>query len=141
MIHLANSHLIAILDHAQQSYPCECCGLLIGTRNDQGISTITKIAQSPNMTTSSAADTFELDPQIRFEVMRNLRGGHEEIIGHYHSHPDHPAQPSKTDLNMAFEPDLIWLIASVTKNSPGDVTAWRLNRDTQTIKSVSITIS
>ena len=55
--------------------------------------------------------------------MRRLRGGAERMIGHYHSHPDHPASPSRHDLEMAFEPDLIWLITSVIGGRVADTAA------------------
>ncbi len=120
MISIPQVFLKAIVDAAEQAYPRECCGLLIG-RNDSATSVIvTRIVESPNVTEGLGRDRFEIDPQIRFNVMRELdeeaatdAASRHRIIGHYHSHPGHPAQPSETDLKMAYEPDLIWLITSV----------------------------
>jgi len=120
MILIPQAFLKTIVDAAESAYPRECCGLLIG-RNDGAASVIvTRVVESPNVTEGPGRDRFEIDPQIRFNVMRELdeaaangNGARHRIIGHYHSHPDHPAQPSETDLKMAYEPDLVWLITSV----------------------------
>lgn len=68
---------------------------------------------------------FEIDPAIRFKLLREVRGGNETMIGHYHSHPNHPAVPSATDLAMAFEPDLLWLIIAVTADGAGPIAAFK----------------
>jgi proteasome lid subunit RPN8/RPN11 len=60
---------------------------------------------------------------VRFNLMRDLEGGAQEIIGVYHSHPDHGAEPSAHDLSMACEPDLVWLITAVRKGGAEVTTA------------------
>jgi len=119
MISIPQAFLKAIVDEAEAAYPRECCGLLVG-RNDGATScVVTRIVPSPNRAEGPGTDRFEIDPQIRFNTMKELDlpansdGPRHRIIGHYHSHPDHPAQPSETDLKMAYEPDLIWMITSV----------------------------
>ena len=119
MISIPQAFLKAIIDAAEAAYPKECCGLLVGQDKGAGSLVVTKIIESPNVAEGTGHDRFEIDPQVRFNVMRELDENAKKdsprhrIIGHYHSHPDHPAQPSKTDLKMAFEPDLVWLITSV----------------------------
>ena len=75
----------------------------------------------------SNRDRFEVDPQARFDLERQLRGGAEQVIGHYHSHPDHPAKPSATDLAKAYEPSLIWIIAGAQGGDATSLGAFRLD--------------
>jgi len=65
--------------------------------------------------------------------MRDLREGPERIIGHYHSHPDHPARPSEHDRKSVFYPDHIWVIVGVVGEADGgragDVAAYVFDGD------------
>jgi len=131
MIILTAAQLASIADAAEAAYPGECCGLLVG----HGARTIhvTRLAPAPNLLRSETGDRFELDPRIRFETERAVRGTAERIVGHWHSHPNGSATPSATDLEQAWEPDLIWLIAGVAPNDSGrpqavQILAHRLDR-------------
>lgn len=145
MIHLNLSHLKTINDCAEAAYPFESCGLLAGTRNKDGVMQVTRVVTSPNIADQDSAqnlrDRFEVDPKVRFDLMRELQGSDQEIIGHYHSHPEHAAKPSKRDIDMAFEPDLVWLITAVVAGHAGRTRAWRLNRETQAATPVDMVIN
>lgn len=108
---------------AEQAYPEESCGLLIGRDDGDAGLTVTRVAASPNVAEGRQRDSFEVDPKLRFDLMRALEGGPDRIIGHYHSHPNHPARPSARDAAMAFEPDLVWVIVSVTDGHSEHITA------------------
>ena len=127
ILHLPNAFDKAIRAHAVQSYPHEACGLLSGRRDNDATVTITAIHESKNVTGLDPKTGFEIDPKLRFDVMRTLeaRGDGTEIIGHYHSHPDHPALPSATDLAMTYEVDFIWLICSATKGGATELNAFK----------------
>lgn len=112
---------IALL--AEAAYPRECCGLLVGRAEDTGDRVVTRLAPSPNVAEGAGRDRFEVDPKLRFDLMRELGDGRERIIGHYHSHPDHPPLPSAHDLEMAFEPDLVWVIVEVRGGRAGRAAA------------------
>jgi len=144
MIHFTPSQLQEVRDHAERAYPDECCGLLVGAVDADDVVTVTRITPSPNVRIDAGGeggeDRFEIDPQIRFDLMRALQGSDENIVGHYHSHPDHPAEPSIHDLDMAFEPELVWLIVAVNQGQSTDARTWRLNRDTTTITAVNLVI-
>ena len=116
-----------VTDAAEASYPDEACGLLIGAPKADDVILVSEVKSAPNVASGSRGDRFEIDPQVRFALTRRLRGGAERIIGHYHSHPDHPASPSGRDLEMAFEPDLIWLITSVLAGRAVDTSAYILD--------------
>jgi proteasome lid subunit RPN8/RPN11 len=101
---------------AQEAYPNECCGLLIGRQND-AVFEITRIAESRNIALSPR-DRFEIAPALQFHWQRHLRGTAESVIGHYHSHPEGPAAPSATDIIEANDPALLWLITSPATEPP-----------------------
>lgn len=122
MLHLPAALLKRIVDAAEAAYPGECCGLLAGT----GTRTITVTRVVPSANLAQGNDRFEVDPVVRLRLMRELGDGPERLVGHYHSHPDHPAEPSATDLAMAFEPDLVWLITAVAQGQALHTAAHRL---------------
>lgn len=122
MIRLPPELLAEMRRLAEAAYPEECCGLLVGRREAEAI-VVFRLAPSPNVAEGDRRRTFEVSPQVRFDLMRELQGGAEEIVGHYHSHPDGAAEPSATDLAMAWEPDLAWVILAV----PGDAAAFRVD--------------
>ncbi|HEY9081559.1 M67 family metallopeptidase [Magnetovibrio sp.] len=144
MIHFSPSQLQEIRAHAERAYPFECCGLLVGTRGGGDSVTVTRVVSSDNVRIdadgSGGRDRFEIDPQVRFDVMHALRGTDEDIVGHYHSHPDHPAEPSVHDIAMAFEPDMVWLIVSVVQGQSRDARAWKLNRDSDAVNDVTLIV-
>ena len=117
MIVVLPEHLKAIVDAAESAYPEECCGLLIGQggggQGEEGRWRVARVAASANVAEGDRRRRFEIDPRLLIELQRSLRDTAHRVIGVYHSHPDHPAEPSATDLEMASEPGLVWLITSV----------------------------
>jgi len=126
--------------HAERSYPHEACGLLSGFHDKDGTVTITGVHESANVTTRDPAKGFEVDPKLRFDLMRALEAQNDGIgiIGHYHSHPDHPAEPSATDLSMVYEVDFIWLICGVTKDGATDLNAFKPRDDRSAFTPMSV---
>lgn len=121
MLEISANLMSALRKEAEAAYPGECCGLLVGTAGK-----VTRAVLSPNILAQDGNDVFEVDPQVRIDTEREVRGTSERVIGHYHSHPDHPAQPSTTDVQRAFEPDLIWLIISVEQSRAGAARAFNI---------------
>ncbi len=149
MIVVPRRLLKSIRDLAEAAYPRECCGLLIGRNDGPAAITVTRIAESENVADGPGHDRFEVDPQVRFDVMRQLglieAGGAatvaptaERIVGHFHSHPDHPARPSQTDLEMAFEPEMIWLITAVEDGRAAQTTAHVLDSSAGCFRELSL---
>jgi proteasome lid subunit RPN8/RPN11 len=117
--------LSRIATSAQEAYPEECCGLLIGFRDADQRVRVTEIVEAANVAPPPRRDRFEVDPAVRFATMRRLRGSTQDIVGHYHSHPDGPARPSAHDAEMVYEPELIWLIVAVAAGRAGEAAAFR----------------
>ncbi len=97
-----------ILREAADAAPCECCGLLEGTR-DADEFRITALHPTRNLALSP--DRFELDPQDHFAAHKRARGNGHRLIGCYHSHPNGRCEPSSADWAGAGEENFLWLIA------------------------------
>lgn len=138
---LTPHQLAAIVGHAEASYPEESCGLIIGRVARGGIAVAARIEPSANVATVRRRDRFEVDPALRFKVERELRDSDDAIIGHYHSHPDHPALPSASDLASAFEPELVWLILSVGKGKARASTAHQLARSGRSFRALDLRLA
>jgi proteasome lid subunit RPN8/RPN11 len=107
-----------------EGYPHETCGLFIGQKTEAGW-TVSEVTQAGNLNTERAEDRFQLDPKDFMATDNRAREMKQEIIGIWHSHPDHPAAPSPTDLEAAWE-GYSYLIAKVTKEGVEVMTSWRL---------------
>jgi proteasome lid subunit RPN8/RPN11 len=113
----------AIRAHGAETYPNECCGALIGR---DGV--VTETLALPNTTEEGPRRRFKVRPQdYRAAEGRAAQVG-GELLGFYHSHPDHPAKPSQTDLDYAW-PFFSYVIVSVREGVSGDMTSWRLRED------------
>jgi proteasome lid subunit RPN8/RPN11 len=110
----------ALARHALDSYPAECCGLLIGSELANGDLRVREIVRSPNLDAAGGARAFEVDPALILDWQKRTRGTPERVLGHYHSHPDEPAEPSATDLARAWEPGQVWLIMTVLGGLPAE---------------------
>jgi proteasome lid subunit RPN8/RPN11 len=120
---LTDTAIAAIRDHGRETYPNECCGALIG-RDGR----VTEAYALPNTTEEGPRRRFLVRPgdYRAAEAHAEARGG--ELLGFYHSHPDHPATPSQYDLDHAW-PFFSYVIISVRNGEPGDLRSWRLRDD------------
>jgi desampylase len=123
-IGITEAALETIVAHARSERPRECCGLLLGAAQ-----TILKAVPIENV----AADPFrqyEISPAAYLAEIRRCREqGEIEIVGAYHSHPRSAAEPSPTDLSMAFAEFLFLIAGPVSDEGPVDVRAWILRGD------------
>jgi proteasome lid subunit RPN8/RPN11 len=86
--------------HGEETYPHECCGVLLG-RSSEGVNTVEQAVRAGNTRTDSAHNRYNIAPQELIRIQRQGRARGWDIVGFYHSHPDHPAQWSKTDFAEA----------------------------------------
>src|SRR5258708_25926915 len=101
--------------HGEETYPHECCGVLLGRMDDDGTRVVTSIARAGNTRTDSPQNRYNIDPKELVRLQREGRQRGEDIIGFYPSHPDHPAQWSQTDLAEAHWLGCSYVITSVEK--------------------------
>jgi proteasome lid subunit RPN8/RPN11 len=101
VLKISSAHYAALRQHGEETYPHECCGILLGRIDDDGTRVVTSIARAGNTRTDSPQNRYHIDPKELIRIQREGRNRGEDIIGFYHSHPDHPAQWSQTDLAEA----------------------------------------
>jgi len=125
MLKLAQSLYDALRDHGEETYPHECCGVLLGEM-DGDTRTVTSIARAGNTRTDSAHNRYNIDPKDLIRIQREGRNRGEEIIGFYHSHPDHPARWSQTDFADAHWFGCSYVITSVEKGKAATTNSFEL---------------
>ena len=125
---------------AKIEFPSECCGLLAGTGNLNTHMNITRVRASKNLAKNSSNDRFEVDPKVHFDLIRELEGTSEKVVGHYHSHPNHPAIPSKEDFKMAFDPKMLWVIISLDEDCIKEVRAHKINSSGLAFQEVPLNV-
>jgi proteasome lid subunit RPN8/RPN11 len=128
VISLDADALDEIRAHAAFTYPNECCGALIGTFDDMATTRIVETVRLPNTTEEGARRRFLVRPSDYRDAEARARAAKADLVGFYHSHPDHPARPSAYDLDHAW-PNLSYLIISVSDGRAVDVRSWRLKDD------------
>ncbi len=106
----------ALRAHGEETYPHECCGVLLGRSEAEG-NHVRQIVRAGNTRTDSAHNRYNIAPEELVKIQRQARGQGLDIIGFYHSHPDHPAQWSSTDIAEAHWLGCSYLITSVEKGS------------------------
>jgi proteasome lid subunit RPN8/RPN11 len=138
--------------HGAETFPYECCGALLG-RDSASNEKVSAADESLVGTPREVLGLFPLvnrrddSPRNRFAVTADdVRDAEKaarehglEVIGWYHSHPDHPAQPSDFDREHAW-PWYSYVIVSVMNGEPADMTSWRLNDDRQNYSAEGIEI-
>lgn len=117
-LHIATSDLAAIRATASAAMPLEACGLLVGPDADR----VSRVEPASNVA-AEPARRFEIDPRQLLALHRSLRGTTNRLIGHWHSHPSGPPVPSACDREMAFDPEMVWLLVDP---SDGTARAWRV---------------
>src|SRR5450432_82238 len=115
MLKIKSNEYESLRKHGEETYPHECCGVLLGQIEDDGTRTVTSVARAGNTRTDSAHNRYSIDPKDLIRMQREGRDRGEDIIGFYHSHPDHPAQWSSTDLAEAHWFGCSYVITSVEK--------------------------
>jgi len=115
MLKLSQSVYAALRQHGEETYPHECCGVLLGRFDDGGVKTVSSVARCGNTRLDSLHNRYSIDPRELIRIQREGRERGEDIVGFYHSHPDHPAQWSTTDLAEAHWFGCSYVITSVEK--------------------------
>lgn len=122
---ITDAQLKQIYAHAQETYPYECCGFLLGAFADGGLVRQVKPAANQN---TERADRFIIAPEEFAQTQFAADAAGLDIIGIYHSHPDWPPIPSQTDMESAWE-EVYYLIVSVHEGMPLNTNVWRLAND------------
>lgn len=124
-----------MLAHAVDAYPFECCGALIGPPGR-----VARILALPNTTSEGPRRRFLVGPDDYRRAEAAARKASATLLGFYHSHPDHPPEPSQVDLAHAW-PAFVYVIISVREGRAHEVTGWRLRDDRAAFDALPVSIA
>src|SRR5215212_6053869 len=128
MVYLTEEHIKQIEAHGEKTYPYECGGMLIG-RFEDGKKTVLELLPMENaMSESEQHNRVLILPKDVLRAERFAREKKLDVVGYYHSHPDHPAIPSQFDLDHAL-PVWSYIIVSVEKKKAVDLRSWEMQAD------------
>jgi proteasome lid subunit RPN8/RPN11 len=124
----------AIRRHGEETYPHECCGVLLGRTSD-GVNAVEDAIRAGNTRTDSAHNRYHIAPQELVKIQRQGRERGLDIVGFYHSHPDHPAQWSQTDFAEAHWLGCSYVITAVEKGTAKVTNSFLLTGTTEEDKA------
>ncbi len=133
MLKIAHACFHALRRHGEETYPHECCGVLLGTmEGDQRV--VMDVVQAGNTRSDSPHNRYNIDPKELVRIQRQARERDLDIVGFYHSHPDHPARWSPTDLAEAHRIGCSYVITSVEKGIACITSSFALLGETEETK-------
>jgi proteasome lid subunit RPN8/RPN11 len=124
MLQILQSVYDQLRRHGEAAYPNECCGILLGTITSEA-KIVTQAIPTPN-TAANPHNNYEIAPNALIRILHEARAANLEIAGFYHSHPDHPAHWSPTDLAEAHWLGCSYLITAVTDGHAIQTNAFHL---------------
>ncbi|MEN3039385.1 MAG: M67 family metallopeptidase [Candidatus Kryptonium sp.] len=127
MIEISNEIISGIKSHAEETYPEECCGILLG-KFDAFQKVVFEILRIENSKETERNRRYLIKPQDYLKAEKYAKEKGYDIVGFYHSHPNHPAKPSEYDKEHAF-PFLSYIIVSVENGKSIEVNSWVLKED------------
>ena len=129
--------------HGAEAYPHECCGALLGRDSEATDQSVMRevlvLLPLVNRRDDSPRNRFSVTAEDVLDADKVAQKQGLEVIGWYHSHPDHPARPSQYDQDHAW-PWYSYVIISVENGSPQEMTSWRLNDDRRAFSPEGIEI-
>jgi proteasome lid subunit RPN8/RPN11 len=134
MLKLSETIYNALRKHGEETYPHECCGVLLG-RSEGDTNAVEDAVRAGNTRTDSAHNRYHIAPQELVKIQRQARERGLDIVGFYHSHPDHPAQWSPTDFAEAHWLSCSYVITAVAKGVAQKTNSFLLKGTTEEDKS------
>ena len=125
MLELSAALYTAIREHGEQTYPHECCGVLLGHAGET-VTGVKQAVRAGNTRTDSAHNRYHIAPGELIRIQREGREQGLDIVGFYHSHPDHPARWSQTDLAEAHWLGCSYVITAVAQGRAVQTNSFRL---------------
>lgn len=120
----------SLRSHGEETYPNECCGILLG-RADAAAIRVTQLLRAGNTRTDSAHNRYHIAPQELIAAQREARKQGLDILGFYHSHPDHPAQWSQTDFAEAHWFGCAYVITAIAQGKAQTTNSFFLTGTTE----------
>ena len=138
---IAGEQVRQIEDHARRGYPLEVCGVLVGPRGEA----VAVLAAIPveNREREAPRVRYQIAPEDLLRIQRESRASRRDIVGFYHSHPDHPARPSETDRRIAAEglsDGVVHIVVSVDASGRTVPSAWMFRDAAQVFEEEPMTV-
>jgi len=124
---------------ASRPYPDEGCGVLLGSLDAEGSVRIVDVTSARNMIVERSRDRYDLDPADLLRADREARDRGVDVVGIWHSHPDHPARPSAFDTERAWV-DYAYVICSTNATGTADVNVFALEGEGGVFQQVELAI-
>jgi proteasome lid subunit RPN8/RPN11 len=128
MIYLNEEQIRQIEAHGERTFPYECGGMLVGRFENERKTVVELLPMENAMTESEQHNRVLILPKDVLRAERYARERRLDVVGYYHSHPDHPAVPSQFDLDHAL-PVWTYIIVSVREGKAADLRAWEMEND------------
>jgi proteasome lid subunit RPN8/RPN11 len=132
MLRITQSAYDELRRHGEETYPHECCGVLLGQvdieRDERAVSLAIRCG---NTRADSPHNRYHIDPKELISAQKQARQRGEDIVGFYHSHPDHPAQWSQTDFAEAHWIGCSYVITSVAQGRADITNSFALGGTTE----------
>jgi [CysO sulfur-carrier protein]-S-L-cysteine hydrolase len=110
-----------LVDHAVADLPNECCGMIAGRGG-----TATRVLRAGN--SEGSPFMYVMDPREQLRIMDAIDDSGDDLLAIYHSHTRSAAYPSRTDVELAFYPDTLYLIVSIADRDAPEIRAFRLSK-------------
>lgn len=135
-LRLSDALLGEIRREGERAYPAECCGVLAGLAGK--VKEVMKLVPAANRRTDDP-HRYLISPDDFRVIEAGLRLDGHEVLGCYHSHPDHPAAPSATDIEQAW-PWYSYIIVRIERGRAAELTSWVLDDDRLAMRSEPIDV-
>jgi len=135
MLKLRPTDYDEIRRHGEETYPHECCGVLLGVIADD-MREVRATVRCGNTRIDSPRNRYNIDPRELVGVQRDARERDLDIVGFYHSHPDHPARWSPTDFQEAHWIGCSYVITSVEHGRAAQTNSFELTGTTEEDKAL-----
>ncbi len=132
MLKIGKSQFEELRRHGEETYPHECCGVLLGQISGEGAKYVRTVVRCGNTRFDSPHNRYHIDPRELLGIQRQAREAELDILGFYHSHPDHPACWSATDLAEAHWIGCSYVITSVEQGRAVQTNSFELAGDEET---------
>src|SRR5450631_1547656 len=135
MLKISDTVYDQVRKHGEETYPHECCGVLLGKALD-GTNEVEAAVRAGNTRTDSAHNRYHIAPQELVSIQRQARERELDIVGFYHSHPDHPARWSQTDFQEAHWIGCSYVITGVEEGKAAVTNSFALTGTTEEDKAL-----
>jgi len=130
MILIESPAAIVMNEDAVKAYPDECCGFMYGNDDTTGSRRVSMALPVNNSSVINRKRRFEISPKDYMKAEKYALENNLQLLGVYHSHPDHPAEPSEHD-RVAAQPFFSYMIISVLKGRVSNMRSWVLNDESR----------